>query len=171
MKKKNVLLTVAFAVLLVVNGHAQTKIGFIHYDSLVMAMPEYQQVQDEMQRLRQQYEAEAEYNESTFKRQFAEFLQGQKDFSANILLKRQRDLQNAMERGLAYREQADSLLRQAEMELSAPLYRKLDAAIREVGIERGYGYIANMDARSLPFIHPDIAEDAEPFVREKLMQK
>ncbi|MBR1713187.1 MAG: OmpH family outer membrane protein [Alloprevotella sp.] len=166
--RKYILYTILLACATFGTAGAQTKAGYLHYDSLLAAMPEYAQVQDELGKLRQQYEAEAEYNETSFKRQFAEFLQGQKDFPQVILLKRQRDLQNAMERGLAYRAEADSLLRRAEADLYAPLHRKLDAAIRSVGLERGYEYIVNLDAQALPFLHPEVAEDATPYVRLKL---
>ncbi len=149
---------------------AQTSIkaGYLHYDSLLHAMPEYAQAEAEMAKLRAQYEQEAAYNEASFKRQYEDFLQGQKDFPQNILLKRQRDLQLAMDRGIAFRRQADSLLVKAHADLLAPVRATLDEAIRAVGLERGYEYIVNLDERAIPFLHPSVAEDATPFVRLKL---
>lgn len=149
---------------------AQTSIkaGYLHYDSLLHAMPEYAAAEVEMAKLRAQYEQEATYNETSFKRQFEDFLQGQKDFPQNILLKRQRDLQLAMDRGIAFRRQADSLLVKAHADLLAPVRATLDEAIRAVGLERGYEYIVNLDTRAVPFLHPSVAEDATPFVRAKL---
>ena len=144
--------------------------GYIHYDSLLHAMPEYADAQAQLAQLRQQYEKEATYNEKNFKRLFADFLQGQKDFPQNILLKRQRDLQVAMERSLAYRQEADSLLREAELEMINPLRQRLDAAIRDVGTEQGYRFILNLDHNACPFINPAAGQDATPFVREKLAQ-
>ena len=73
------------------------KYGTIHYDSLLVSLPQYAQVQQRMEELQKKYEAETTYNEQNFKRLFAEFLQGQKDFPQNILLKRQRDLQEQIE--------------------------------------------------------------------------
>ena len=79
------------------------KYGTIHYDSLLVSLPQYAQVQQRMEELQKKYEAETTYNEQNFKRLFAEFLQGQKDFPQNILLKRQRDLQEQMEKAIAFR--------------------------------------------------------------------
>ena len=144
------------------------KYGSISYDSLFRALPEYAQVQENMVQLRKKYEEEALYNEKNFKRQFTEFLQGQKDFPQNILLKRQRDLQISMERGISFRQEADSLLHQAETDMLLPLRKRLDHAIQEVGLERGYEYILNLDNHAYPFIHPELTEDATPFVLMKL---
>ena len=79
---KRIILTLLLVLNCVLSLSAQEKarLGFLSYDSLLHAMPEYAQVQQQMQQLRQKYEAEAAYNESNFKRQFAEFLQGQKVF-------------------------------------------------------------------------------------------
>lgn len=153
---------------LVPTAGAQARYGYLHYDSLLVSMPEYTQAVDGLLGLKVQYEAEAEYNEMTFKRLFAEFLQGQKDFPQNIMLKRQRDLQDAMERGIAYRHEADSILREAEREVLRPVREKLSEAILQVGRERGYDFIVDLDSTAFPFLNDDRAEDAAPYVREKL---
>ena len=149
-------------------AQSAVKYGYLNYDSLLYAMPEYATAQRDLAELRKKYEQEAVYNEKEFKRLFADFLQGQKDFPQNILLKRQRDLQDAMERGLAFRRSADSLLVCAERDLLRPVHTILNAAIRAVGLEHGYEYILNTAQRAYPFIHPEVAEDATPFVRAKL---
>lgn len=155
-----------------VSGGAQTaaRYGYLSCDSLLRTLPDYALAQSNLAQLRHKYEAETQYNERTFKRQFAEFLEGQKDFPQNILLKRQRDLQEQMERALAFRQSADSLLRQAEADLLAPVRRRLAAAIRAVGRERGYECIVNTDLPALPFLNPALAEDAAPYVSAKLKE-
>lgn len=147
---------------------ATVHIGYLSYDSLLHQMPEYRQMQQHMQQLRQQYAAETAYNEENFKHMFTSFLQGQKDFPLPILLKRQQDLQTELEKSLAFRDRCDSLLRRAEAEMTAPLRRKLDAAIRAVGLERDYEMILNTDAQAVPFLRPASVEDATPYVRQKL---
>lgn len=149
-------------------AQGQVRFGYASYNGLLQLMPEYSEVQVQMNELKTKYEAEARYNETAFKRMFAEFLQGQKDFPQTILLKRQRDLQEAMEKGLAFRRSADSLLRAAEHDLLAPLRARLDSAVAAVGLERGYGYVVNTDERAYMFFHPQVAEDATPFIIEKL---
>lgn len=167
---KRIILSCLLLCLTALSAQAQSavKYGYLHYDSLLHTLPEYAVVQRDMAELRKKYENEAAYNERTFKRQFADFLQGQKDFPQNILLKRQRDLQDAMEKGIAFRRAADSLLTCAERDLMRPVHTILQAAIRAVGLERGYEYILNTDRHAYPFIHPEVAEDATPYVKAKL---
>ena len=151
---------------------AQTtiKYGTIHYDSLLVGLPQYAQVQQRMEELHKKYESETAYNEQNFKRLFAEFLQGQKDFPQNILMKRQRDLQEEMEKSIAFRKEADALLRAAEADMMKPLREMLDELIRNVGLERGYEMIINLDTPAYPFLHPSVAEDAMPYVKEKIAE-
>lgn len=153
---------------LAATAQSTVKYGLLSCDSLLHGMPAYVDAQNKMAALRQKYENEAQYNERSFRRQFAEFLQGQKDFPQNILLKRQRDLQDAVERGLAFRHAADSILTRAEADLLAPVRAKLQEAIRAVGMERGYECIVNTDEPVLPFVHPSLCEDATPYVVAKL---
>ena len=150
------------------NTQPVIRYGKISYNALMKQMPEYKAAKEHLAQLRKKYEAEANYNESSFKRMFAEFLQGQKDFPQNIMLKRQRDLQDAMEKGIAFRRSADSLLTQAELDLQKPLRARLDSAIYLVGAQRGYECIFNTDTNSTPFLHPMITEDATIYVIEKL---
>lgn len=154
-------------------AQSQVKYGTLRYDSVLRALPEYAAAQTRLADLRDKYEAEATHNETVFRRMFAEFLQGQKDFPQNIMLKRQRDLQDEMEKSLAFRREADSLLRQAEADMLAPVRRRLDEALRAVGLEHGYECIVDAGGHAAGtgtylFLHPELTEDVTPFVLEKL---
>ena len=140
----------------------------LRYDSILQSMPEYAAMKIRVKQLREKYEREANYNELNFKRLFTDFMQGQKDFPQNILLKRQRDLQDALEKGLAFRHQADSLVRAAEADMLAPIRLMLDDAIAAVGEERNYQYIINRDSKAMPYVRRSLSEDATPYVLAKL---
>ncbi len=147
---------------------AQARYGTLRYDSLLHAMPEYAVMTANYDALRQRYAQEADYNEANFKRLFTEFLAGQKDFPQNIMLKRQRDLQEEMEKSLAFRQEADSLLAAARADMEQPLRALLDRAIRAIGAERGYDCIVDLDRPGLPFLNPALTEDATPYVVARL---
>lgn len=169
MKQKALLLVIGLVALsTVAMAQVQVKYGTLSYDAMLKSMPEYGHVQEQMKQLRKQYEAEAAHNEKTFKRQFAEFLQGQKDFPQSIMLKRQRDLQESMEKSLVFRRSADSLLVLAQKDMERPMRARLDSAITAVGLERGYEYVVNTDEKVYLFVHPQWCEDATPFVKQKL---
>ena len=162
----NLLMFTAFAQ--EVEQQIQIRYGKISYNGLLTSMPEYKDAKMKMAELRKKYQDEASYNESSFKRMFAEFLEGQKEFPQNILLKRQRDLQEAMEKGIAFRKEADSLLLAAENEMLTGIQQKLDSAIYLVGAEKGYECIFNTDNHAVPFLHPMLTEDVTLLVLEKL---
>ena len=152
---------------------AQPVYGMLRYDSILQSMPEYMAMKIRVKQLRDKYEREANYNELNFKRMFTDFMQGQKDFPQNILLKRQRDLQDALEKGLAFRHQADSLVRAAEADMLAcepPRTRpSFEAYSRAAGgEERNYQYIINRDSKAMPYVRRSLSEDATPYVLAKL---
>ncbi len=144
------------------------KIASLSYSSILQSLPEYHDVMRQFNALAASYEAEAIYNETNFKRKFSEYLQGQKDFPKNILLRRQKDLQSEMEKAMAFRTAADSLLLQAKQEMLAPVKAKLNAAIQAVGEARGYLEIINTDLHTHLFINSKLAEDATSYVLEYL---
>lgn len=147
---------------------ATMRYGYCSRQSLLQTMPEYAKAMLQLKSLREQYEKEALRNETEFRRQYTEYLSGQKDFPQAILLKRQRDLQQSMEQGIAFRAEADSLLEQAEAELMAPLRSRVDAAIRAVATERGYDYVVDTDLGAYVYLNPALSEDITAYVEERL---
>ncbi len=144
------------------------KYGYLSYSQVLENMTEYKVAQQQLKELRTKYEMEAQYNESSFRRQFAEFLQGQKDFPQSIMLKRQRDLQEALEKSLAFRDEAERLLKQAETEVLAPIKARLDNAIRMVGGAYNLEYIYNMDTNAMPYVNPALVMDVTKLVEQQL---
>ena len=142
--------------------------GSVSRSAILAQLPEIKHARTQLDSLRAKYEREARYNEESFRRQFSEYLQIQRNLPEAILLKRQGDLQTSRERGLAFRKQAEELLRQAERDLMRPIEDKVDAAIRVVGAERKYDFIFDADLKALPYLNPALCEDATAFVKEKL---
>lgn len=147
---------------------AVVRYGYCSRQQLMEGMAEYAVAMTQLANLRAQYEKEAVYNETDFRRQYSEYLNGQKDFPQAILLKRQKDLQTSMEKGIAFRMEADSLLSVAERELLAPIDRRVDAAIRMVATERGYECVVDTDRGAYLYLNPALSEDITAYVEEKL---
>ena len=154
--------------LLPISAAAQVKFGYLSYRTICQEMPQYVQAQQELLSLKTVYEQEAARGEEEFQRKFADFLQGQKDFPANILQKRQAELQELMDKGIKFRKEAENLLAEAEQKLVKDLSKKLDEAIVAVGMEMGYAFILNIDDNACPFINPLLGDDVSNVVREKL---
>lgn len=167
---KKVILSLLLALPLSVTAQevAKARFGFLSYSSVYKQMPEYEAAQRNWAELKEKYDKEAERSETEFQQKFADFLQGQKDFPANILQKRQKELQDLMERSIGFKQDVQRLLSEAEKELQAEVGKRLDEAIRTVGVEKGYMFILNTDGNACPFINPEEGEDVTELVLQKL---
>lgn len=115
-------------------------------------MPEYAQALKSLEELKKNYDQEMERAEQEFSKKFTEYIDGQKSFPENIMLKRQKELQLLMEQSLKFKKEAEELLTKAEAELMAPIHNTVKEAIKAVGKERGYAYVLNTDANAYPYI-------------------
>lgn len=154
--------------LMAVAQQGKAKFGYVSYRQLYLVMPEYTVAQQNMDSLRVKFDAEIARSEKEFQEKFAEFLQGQKEFPANILLKRQKELQDLMEKGIAFRQEVQKLLAEAEAELLSEVSKQLQDALNAVGTEKNYMFILNTDDNAVPFINVAFGEDATEWVKQKL---
>jgi outer membrane protein len=163
MKMKKLIFVLAM-MLSVATGYAQTegiamKFGYLSYDAAIKAVPDYEEMQNNLATLRAQYEAEMKRVEEDFNKKYEEFLDGQAHFPKTILQKRQSELQEMLDKNTAFKRQGQALLNDAEASLRQKLQAALDAAITTVGQEGGYAFILNTDQHAAPFINPQMGED------------
>ena len=102
--------------------------------------------------LKKSYDSEMERAEQDFSKKFAEYIDGQRSFPENIMLKRQKELQLLMQQSMQFKQEAQELLAKAEAELMAPVRDRLNEAIQAVGKKRNYAYVLNTDANAYPYI-------------------
>jgi len=144
------------------------KFGYLSYDSVMQAMPEYAEMQTAMEQLRTQYEAEQKRVAEDFNAKYEEFLDGQKNFPRTILQKRQSELQEMLDKNIAFKKEGRRLLCKAEAEAKAPIQQKLADAVASVAQERGFAFVLNTDANAAPWINPAMGEDITEAVKAAL---
>ena len=144
------------------------KFGFLSYEAALQSMPDYTLAQDKLAELKAQYQTEAKRVEDEFNRKYEEFLEGQREFPKTILQKRQSELQELMDKNIAFKQQGLAELARAEQEAMAPLRIKLIEALGKIGRERGYAFIVDTDQKALPFINPAMGEDINQTVQDAL---
>lgn len=139
--------------------------GYLSYDAALKSMPEYASAQETIQANRTAFEQEMQRVENEFNEKYESFLEGQKDFPRTILLKRQNELQELMQRNLEFKAQAREELRLTEERLMKPVHDRLNEVLAEIAHERNFSVIFNTDSNALPFIDPthcvNIQEDVE----------
>lgn len=167
--KKTILFIMAL-VLPVIAG-AQVRFAYFSYSEVFGSMPGRAIVQENMKKLSAQYDAETKRAEEEFNVKYEEFLEGQRDFAPAILNKRQAELQEIMEKNVAFKEEARRLLKQAEDDMNMPLKARLNDALKRIGMERGYAFILNTDNDACPYIDPAQGTDITAELKELLKQK
>lgn len=147
---------------------AQPRFGYLSYAEVIRLMPEYASAQEKLDNLQAKYDAEMQRSDKEFNRKFAEFLEGQKDFPKNILVKRQKELQDLMEKSIAFKQEMKNLLAEAKTELLAPVTAALDKTIASVAASLNLEYVLNTDGNACPYVNPTAGLDITPLVKEKL---
>ena len=136
--------------------------GYISYSEALQRMPQYAIAKRNIDDLRIKYEAETKRSENEFNEKYEAFLEGQHDFAPSILRKRQAELQDMMEKNIAFKEESQRLLSQAEEAALTPVREELAQRLNAIGKERGYAFILNTDNNALPFINLEMGEDVMP---------
>ena len=150
--------------------NATLKFGFLSYEAALQSMPDYTLAQKNLADLKAQYQTEAKRVEDEFNRKYEEFLEGQREFPKTILQKRQSELQELMQKNIAFKQQSLDELAKAEQEAMAPLRIKLIEALGKIGRERGYAFIVNTDEKATLWLNPAMGEDITAFVKEELLK-
>ncbi len=173
MKKLTLLLMMT---LLGLNGYAQSntsivKFGYLSIDSVMQGMPEYAQMQYDMKQLAGHYEAEQKRVEDDFNKKYEDFLDGQSSYPKTILQKRQNELQEMLDKNIAFKKESQILLNNARTTMTEKIQSIIASVLKTIGQERGYAFIINTDKESVPFINPALGEDITSDVKALLNSK
>ena len=128
---------------------AQVKFGFLSYSQALQSMPDYAVAKENLAKLEEQFETEMKRAEEEFNKKYEEFLEGQQEFAVSIRNKRQSELQELMQKNMAFKQEARRLLKNAEADAMKPLHEKLKAVLAKVGQQRGLAFILNTDGDAL----------------------
>jgi len=147
------------------------KYGYLSYEAVFQAMPEYAAMQASVEQLRSQYAAEQQRAENDFNKKYEEFLDGQKNFPKTILQKRQSELQEILDKNIAFKKESLRLLSKAEEDAKAPLKTRLDNAVAKVAEERGFAFVINTDTGATLWLSPVMGEDITEAVKQTLNEQ
>jgi outer membrane protein len=168
MMKKLLFSLFLFVLPLAAHAQAQLKFGYFSYQKAFESMPDYAMARRNLDDLKGKYDAEMQRVEDEFNKKYEEFLDGQREFAPSILRKRQAELQEMMEKNMAFKEEARRLLKQAEQDAYAPLKAKLAETVRGIGDARGYAFILNTDGNAVPYVSSLAGEDITALVADSL---
>lgn len=165
MMKRNLLIMLTFVSMAAV---AQSHFGYISYQEIVKALPEYAIVEADLDTLQAKYEAEIERADREFNQKYADFIDEQDRLPENLRIKRHKELQELMERSIAFKDEVNSAMREARAEMMQPLYDRVDEAITAICEGNGYDYILNTDEKAYLVINPKRGKDITEKVKKEL---
>ncbi|MGN0221843.1 MAG: OmpH family outer membrane protein [Prevotella sp.] len=146
------------------------KFGYISYEQALRQMPEYANVQNQLQQLKAKYDEETMRVAQEFNEKYEEFLEGQATFPKAIYQKRQLELEELMNRNVTFKQESLRLLKQAEQEAMMPLHERMAQLLRIIAEDRGYAFIINTDGNACPYINPAQGENLLPIVTATLQK-
>ena len=140
--KKSLFLLIA---LLSLTATAQSKFGYVSFREVLTAMPEYATAQADLEALQKKCENELAQSEKDFNKKYAEFIDGQESFPAIIRDKRQKELQELMEKSLEFKKEVQKTIAQARRDMMEPLRERISEAARKLCADEGFDYIIDAD--------------------------
>lgn len=144
------------------------RFGYFSFEQVFHTMPGYAIAKHNMDELRTKYDEETKRVENEFNSKYEEFLDGQRSYAKTILEKRQAELRELMEKNIAFKAEANRLLKQAEDEAFAPLKAKVNEEAQKIGKEKGFAFILNTDNNAAPYLNAEMGEDITAALEEKL---
>lgn len=135
---------------------AQTaEFGYFSLSEVMDVLPEYKAAQDEYNLLLEHCDKEVARNEEELTRIYVSFLDGQQSFPEPILRKRQKELQDMIDRSIVMREQLKDWLSQAHDSLFSPIANKIDEAVERVCLRGNLAYAIDTDKAVYRFVNPN----------------
>ena len=147
---------------------AQSKFGYVSYRELVKSLPEYAIVEAHLDEFQAKCEAEIERSDREFNQKYTDFIEEQSQFPDIIRVKRHKELQELMEKSIAFKDEVRRSMREARGEMMKPLYDKVDEAVMKVCVDGGYHYILNTDDCAYVAINPKYGNDVTKRVKKEL---
>lgn len=161
-------ITLALMLIIPMGVFAQ-KFAHVSTQEIVLAMPEYNKVMDELQTLNQKLSDEMQAMNNEFQKKWQEYQQALADgVPENITERRQKDLEGMLQTQEQFQQEAYQTMEKKQAELMAPVYAKMEEAVKAVGAEEGYVYVFDISRTYIPFVNETLSIDVTNKVRTKL---
>ena len=162
--KKILVLLLMFAPLSI---FAQQKFGYRNSMEIVQLMPEYAKAQTNLTNLQKTYSEEYDRLRSDIEKKGLELEQLKDSLPANIVQRRQTELEGMIGRLQQYEQESYQHLQQAQAKELEEVNKVLREAIKAVGQAGGYVCIFDV-AGGVPYISESLCEDVTVAVKTKL---
>ena len=143
----------------------ESKIAIVNTQEVMMAMPEFTDMQKQMQEMEANYQKELKVMSDEYQKKYSDFIAQQDSLTENIRLRRMQELDDINQRSQNFIQVSQQDFQKKQNELLTPIQEKLRNAIQAVGKENGYLYILDPQ---IVLYKSDTAIDATAQVKAKL---
>lgn len=143
------------------------KFGYVNSTAIVQLMPEFTKAQNDLQAMQKQYSDEFDRLRTELEKKGIEFEQVKDSLPANILQRREKELQDIYTRLQQYEQESYQHLQQAQATKLSEVNKVLQDAIQAVGNEGGYVCVFDI-AGGIPFISETLCDNLDAKVKTKL---
>jgi Outer membrane protein len=164
-------IAIALMLILPMGIAAQTlKFGHVASQEVLVLMPEYTKAMADMEALQKKYTDELKILTEDINKKFTEYqtAKNEGNLPQNIDERRQREIQEMMERKDLFEQDAYTKMRETSTQLTNPILQKLESAIKEVGAAEGVVYIFDLSSTHIPYVDDKQSTDLTQKVKTKL---
>ena len=164
---KNVLkLTLVLAMMLSCTTLFAQKLGRIHSQEVMLALPETAEMQTKLQAVAKDWEENLELINVEFNNKLQEFQKNLNSMSDAARQIKEKDLNDLRQRGTEMQQMAQQDLARQEQELMTPIIEKAQNAIQAVS--KAGGFTAVFETGSLVYFDETTLIDITPLVKKEL---
>ncbi len=164
MTKKLITLLLVIAPMI---AFAQDKLAHINSQEIFNAMPELAGIETQLSQKQEQISKDGQAIVDEFNKKAEEFQKLSATASESTKADQQKQLDQLNERYQLFLQNSQKEAQEMQQKLLAPVYQKINEAIRAVGAEKGYTYVFDLAAGNIVY-HSTTSVDATPFVKTKL---
>lgn len=147
--------------------NSQVSVAYVNSTELLNALPAKQAATQKLIALSENYKKELELMQNEYNKKYSDYITYQGSLDENIKLRRMQELTELENKMQQFMQLAQKDIEQQEIAMLEPLKKQISDAIRQVGIERNYTVIYDLDNPGIAFVNP-VATDANPLVKAKL---
>lgn len=148
---------------------AQTyKFGHVYMSEIIVMMPEYNAAKTEMEDVQKKYIDEIQMADQEMQKKYTEYMSQRDSLPQSIRERREKEIQDLAQRGEEFKAEVEQILAKKQQELTEPIIRKANDALKSVGTEKGFTYIFDLSQTPIPFVNDQQSVDVTADVKAKL---
>ena len=169
MKKLFILAAALFAIGTV----SAQKLARINVQEVVMAMPEFEQAQKNLDTFGKDLQEQMEQIQVEFNNLYVDYEKNRSTYNDAVRQLKERELQELQQRFSDFQQLAQQDIQKKEADLMAPIYDKADAAVKKVAAAGGYAAVFNTagdvaSSAGLAYFDPAQIKDITADVKKEL---